>query len=85
MTAHVISLPHPVYAVPRDSSDGQIFSLDAASLRQRALPRRSSSDLVNTMLCCGFRSDCLPRARSPATWLKIKCGDFLMQRICIRS
>jgi len=71
--------PRPVYAVPGDSSDGQMRTPARSTSASADPPRRSSSDPVNTTVCCGFRSDCLPRLRSPGAWLKIKCGDFLMQ------
>jgi hypothetical protein len=71
MTPHVISLS-PVLSTPylATAAMDQSLGLHAASLRQPALPLGSSSDLVNTTLWCGFRSDCLPRVRSPATMVK---------------
>jgi hypothetical protein len=54
--------------------------LRAAPLRQPTLPHRSSSDPFNATVRGGFRSHCLPRFAAPTIqWLKIKCGDFLMQ------
>ena len=79
MTPHVIGLS-PVLSTPylATAAMDKCIRVHAASLRQLALPVIVVGPGKHDRSC--FRSDCLPRLRSPATWLKIKCGDFLMQR-----